>query len=165
MLCTRPKFQDQDRDQDRGVQDQDRDQDHVVQDQDRDQDHVVQDQDRDQDRVVQDQDRDQDRIIQDQDLSLKTINAILSCSVTYSHNSDQMLIIFIVIVFVPKSARSHEEHTRLIAKHTISVGAGVAEYKNFASREKFPTKYLICIVYPATDFASRNCINVSLTSH
>ena len=118
MLCTRPKFQDQDRDQDRGVQDQDRDQDRVVQDQDRDQDRVVQDQDRDQDRVVQDRDRDQDRIIQDQDLSLKTINAILSCSVTYSHYSDQMLIIFIVMVFVPKSSRSHEEHT--IAKDTLS---------------------------------------------
>jgi len=88
VLCTRPKFQDQDRDQDRVVQDQDRDQDRVVQD-------------RDQDRVVQD--RDQDRIVQDQDLSLKIINAILNCSVTYSHNSNQMLMIFIVIVFVPKS--------------------------------------------------------------
>ena len=85
MLCTKPKFQDQDRDQDREVQDQDRDQ----------------------DRVVQDQDRDQDRIVQDQDLSLKTVNAILNCSFTYSHDSNQML----VIVFVPKSARSHEEHT------------------------------------------------------
>ena len=123
MLCTRPKFQDHDRDQDRVVQDQDRDQDRVVQDQDRDR--VVQDRDRDQDRVVQDQDRDQDRIIQDQDLSLKTKNAILSCSVTYSHYSDQMLVIFIVMVFVPKSSRSHEEHT--IAK--VGAGAGVAEYK------------------------------------
>src|SRR5688572_18683958 len=45
---------------------------------------------------------------QDQDLSLKTMNAILSCSVTHSHYSDQMLIIFIVVVFVPKSSRSHE---------------------------------------------------------
>src|SRR5688572_3069360 len=99
----------QDRDQDRVVQDQDRDRDRVVQDQDRDQDRVVQDQDRDQDRVVRD--RDQDRIIQDQDLSLKTINAILSCSVTYSHYSDQMLIIFIVMVFIPKSSRSYEGHT------------------------------------------------------
>src|SRR5688572_5416664 len=105
VLCTRPKFQDQDRDQDRGVQDQDRDR-------------VVQDRDRDQDRVVQDRDRDQDRIIQDQDLSLNTINVILSCSVTYSHYSDQMLIIFIVMVFIPKSSRSHEGQT--IAKDTIS---------------------------------------------
>src|SRR5688572_22690590 len=101
VLCTRPKFQDQDRDQDRGVQDQDRDQDRGVQDQDQDQDRVVQDQDRDQDRVVRDRDRDQDRIIQDQDLSLKAMNAILSCSVTHSHYSDQMLIIFIVMVFPP----------------------------------------------------------------
>src|SRR5678816_3356824 len=82
VLCTRPKFQDQDRDQDRMVQDQDRDQDRVAQDQDRDQDRAVQDQD--QDRLVQDQDRDQDRTVQDQDLSLKIINAILNCSVTYS---------------------------------------------------------------------------------
>jgi len=72
---------------------------------------MVQDQDRDQDRVVQDQDRDQDRIVQDQDLSLKTVNAILNCSFTYSHDSNQMLVIFIAIVFVPKSARSHEEQT------------------------------------------------------
>src|SRR5678816_729638 len=72
VLCTRPKFQDRDQDQDRVVQDQDRDQDRVVQDQDR----VVQDQD----RVVQDQDK--DRIVQDQDLSLKTINVILNCSIT-----------------------------------------------------------------------------------
>ena len=78
VLCTRPKFKDKDRDQD---------------------------------RVVQDQDRDQDRIVQDQDLSLKTVNAILNCSFTYSHDSNQMLVIFIAIVFVPKSARSHEEHT------------------------------------------------------
>ena len=97
MLCTRPKFKDLDRDQDRVVQDQDRDQDRVVQDQD--QDRVVQD--RDQDRVVQD--RDQDRIIQDQDLSLNTMNAILSCSVTHSHYSDQMLITFIVMFFVPNT--------------------------------------------------------------
>jgi hypothetical protein len=79
---------------------------------------VVQDQDRDQDRVVQDRDRDQDRIVQDQDLSLKTINVILNCSVTYFHNSNQMLMIFIVIDFVPKFARSHEEHTT--AKHTLN---------------------------------------------
>src|SRR5688572_19913745 len=126
VLCTRPKFQDQDRDQDRGVQDQDRDQDSVVQDRDRDQDRVVQDQDRDQDRVVQDRDRDQDRIIQDQDLSLKTINAIFSCSATYSHYSYQMPIIFIVMVFIPKSSSVMK---RTIQLNTLSTGAGVAEYK------------------------------------
>ena len=119
MLCTRPKFQDQDR----GVQDQDRDQDHVVQDQDRDQDRVVQDQDRDQDRVVQDQD--QDRIVQDKDLSLKTINAILNCSVTYSHDSNQMFMIFIVIV-LSLSLRGLMKST--LQLNTLSTGAGVAEY-------------------------------------
>src|SRR5688572_19145724 len=116
VLCTRPKFQD--RDQDHGVRDQDR----VVQDQDRDQDRVVQDQDRDQDRVVQDQD--QDRIVQDKDLSLKTINAILNCSVTYSHDSNQMFMIFIVIV-LSLSLRGLMKST--LQLNTLSAGAAVAE--------------------------------------